>query len=245
MASRRYTGGKHNNPGRESGGSAPRARVPESDLSRILGNRLITQMQPRQERVQMKSREEGPGDAMEQDADQAAAMIAPAAPGARGAAENPATAPVAGPSLIVDDETASSLPGQMAKAEFLSELRAAVCATADEGLAVAGKNTEGCPWIEYWLNFYSTKDASHLERALFKFAPDAAGAKSARDYIPAIAARVRKAVDTYAKTREVTDVPEMSEGASGLMALAGGISFKAKEGGAHGADNPASVRAQL
>jgi hypothetical protein len=59
------------------------------------------------------------------------------------AASVPAAAPVSTASeaavsttlgLIVEDSVATLAPGQMTRSQFLSQLRAAVCATAEEAL---------------------------------------------------------------------------------------------------------------
>jgi hypothetical protein len=120
-------------------------------------------------------------------------------------APEPATS-TAGP-LIVEDEAATVAPGQMRKSEFLEQLRSTVCTTADEALKAAGESTEGCPYIEQWLSYYEDQEPSHIERALRKYAPEAAAATSARDYIPAVSNRVRRAVETWARTGEITGVP--------------------------------------
>jgi hypothetical protein len=122
------------------------------------------------------------------------------------AAEPDATAAGAG-ALIVDDEAASVASGQMRKSDFLQQLRSKVCATADEALKAAGQSTEGCPYIEQWLGYYAGREPAQIERALRKYAPEAAGATSARDYIPAVSNRVRVGVDRWARTGEITGVP--------------------------------------
>ncbi|HEV7475360.1 MAG TPA: hypothetical protein VGN90_15000, partial [Pyrinomonadaceae bacterium] len=110
--------------------------------------------------------------------------------------------------LIVEDEAASVAPGQMRKSEFLEQLRSTVCTTADEALAEAGQSTAGCPYIEQWLSYYNDQPPAHIERALRKYAPEAAGAVTAHDYIPAVSNRVRQAVQNWARTGELTGVPE-------------------------------------
>lgn len=146
-----------------------------------------------------------------------------------GASPAPETAPAepaaTGP-LIVEDDAATIGPGQMRKSEFLEQLRSAVCTAADQVLAEVGQNTEGCPYIEQWLSYYADQDAAHVERALRKYAPEAASATSARDYIPAVSNRVRRGVETWARTGELTGVPDelqgmLSGGGGALGAVAG------------------------
>ncbi len=137
-------------------------------------------------------------------------------------APEPATS-TAGP-LLVDDDAPTVAPGQMRKTEFLEQLRSTVCTTADEALAEAGQTTQGCPYIEKWLGYYEDQPPAHIERALRKYAPEAATAASAHDYIPAVSNRVRRAVQTWAMTGEITGVPdEMKHMLSGPGAALGAI----------------------
>lgn len=129
--------------------------------------------------------------------------------------------------LIVEDEAATVAPGQMRKSEFLEQLRSAVCATADEALAEAGQSAEGCPYIEQWFSYYEDKEPAHIERALRKYAPEAAAATSARDYFPAVSDRVRRGIATWAKTGEITGVPDelkdMLTGPGAALSAIGGM----------------------
>jgi hypothetical protein len=103
-------------------------------------------------------------------------------------------------------------------------LRSSVCTTADEALAEAGQSTAGCPYIEKWLSYYADQPPAHVERALRKYAPEAAAATSARDYIPAVSNRVRRGVETWAKTGEITGVPdELKDMLTGPGAALGAI----------------------
>jgi uncharacterized protein DUF4157 len=159
------------------------------------------------------------------------------------------------PGLIAEDEAQEVGPGQMRKSEFLDQLRAAVCAAADAELAAAGRSTEGCPYIERAFERYRGFSAAQLERALRRYAPEAAGATTARDYIPAASERVRRAVAVWAITGKITGAPEgmmaarpeagPAKGAESAASAPGGIQFKGQDGGAVGAGNPAAIQAQL
>ncbi|HKV35415.1 MAG TPA: DUF4157 domain-containing protein [Pyrinomonadaceae bacterium] len=146
---------------------------------------------------------------------------------ANGASPAPETAaPTSSGPLIVADDAATVGPAQMRKSEFLEQLRGAVCTTADQVLAEVGQNTEGCPYIEQWLSYYADQEPAHVERALRKYAPEAASATSARDYIPAVSNRVRRGVETWARTGELTDIPPelagvLPTGGGALGAVAG------------------------
>lgn len=151
------------------------------------------------------------------------------------------------PALVVEDDQEAA-PGQMRKGEFMTALRTAVCASADEAMVASGKDTQGCPWIDYWFGYYEGQDAAHLERAMRRYAPETAGAATATDSISMLTARVRRSVDVWAKTGEVTGVPdEAAAGAGsggGVLDSFGGMFFKARPGGPQRA-NPVSVRNQL
>ncbi len=132
-----------------------------------------------------------------------------------GNSATPAAAPSASSSagpLIVADDAATVAPGQMRKSEFLEQLRSAVCATADAVLEEAGESTKGCPYLEQWLSYYAEREPAHIERALRKYAPEAATATNARAYIPAVTNRVRRGVETWARTGELTGVPDELKG---------------------------------
>lgn len=151
------------------------------------------------------------------------------------------------PPRIVDED-AEPGPGQMRKSEFMAALRSAICGTADAAMAGTGRTSQGCPWIDYWLGFYEGKNAAHLERAIRRFAPETAGAATARDYFAPITSRVRKSAETFTKTGEITGLPEDLGGGpsfgGGLLGAFGGMFFKSKPGRTRRV-NPDSVRSQL
>ena len=128
--------------------------------------------------------------------------------------------------LIVEDEALITRPGQMKKATFFSVLEHDVCATADAELAAVGRSSKSCPYIENWLAFYREQGAQHVERAILKYAPEAADAISALDYIRAIRQRVRRAVAIWARTGRVTGIPP----GVGLMPAAGNAETNKDEG---------------
>jgi hypothetical protein len=159
------------------------------------------------------------------------------------AAEAPAA--VATPALLVND-TADAEAGQMHKTEFMDALQAEVCAAANQVLATVGRDTEGCPWVEYWFNYYGEQDAPHIERAIRRYAPEAAEVTTAADYIGIVTARVRGSVDVWVKTGEVTGVPSPAGagGETGAGPTKPRLFFKARRGGTRSAD-PISVSQQL
>lgn len=88
----------------------------------------------------------------------------------------------------------------VSRAEFLDELRRAVLLAADTELAGTDWTAEGCPWIEYWLSYYGTRSAEHIEAAMRRFAPAANRAVTADEYIAPAITRVREAIRTWRQT---------------------------------------------
>ncbi len=178
------------------------------------------------------------------------------------------------PTLIVDDDAESVGPGQMRKSDFLRDLKASVCTTAEEALRGTIWSAMGCPYIERWFNHYQEQSSQHVERALHHYAPETASARTARDYIPLITQRLRRGITEWARTGEVTGVPpELAQqgmpGATlqglvgaGLSALGGAVSglvsgagralssvgralFKPRSGGAREEGDPHALQARL
>ena len=117
----------------------------------------------------------------------------------------PAPPAVRSTPLLVDDER--DVPyGALQSSTFLAELRAAVCAASDVELARVGRDSAGCPYIQRWFDHYERGSAADVVAALRRFAPEVA-ATSARDYVPAVVARVRDAVARWTETGEVTGLP--------------------------------------
>lgn len=124
-----------------------------------------------------------------------------------------ATAPArAAIPLLVEDDAENLQTGQMRKGEFLEKLQVSVCAAADEVLLSVGNTTQACPYLARWMNHLRSKDGRFVERGLRKYAPDSAGVTKAQDYIPLVTARVRRGVIRWAKTGEITEVPDELKG---------------------------------
>lgn len=158
-----------------------------------------------------------------------------------------AATPTPAPALLLVGDDAELTRGQMRKSDFMSALRAGICASVDAALAGTGRDSQGCPWIEHWLGYYEARSAADIERALLRYAPEAAGASSAAQCIGLVTARVSQSARRWAKTGELTGLPEEmpgAGGAGGLLAGVGAMFFKPRSGGAHAAD-PVSVREQL
>lgn len=152
------------------------------------------------------------------------------------------------PGLIVDDSAVDVLPGQMKKGSFLAQLRSAVCDTAEAALSGTIWSAMGCPWIDHWFGYYSGRDSQSIERAIQKYT-GASGVTSAADYIPIICTRVRIAIEAWRITGEIQGVPEGIPtglpGTASPSAAGGPLSFKAREGSAGKAADPAAIQARL
>jgi hypothetical protein len=167
-------------------------------------------------------------------------------------AETPAPEAITGSHLIVEDLAETIGTGQMRKSEFLAQLRAEVASEAETALTGTGRTTAECPYLKHWFGYYSRQDSLHLERAIRKYSPETAYATTARDYIPIIAERVRRSVEAWARTGEITGIPEglslgmgLVGGVKGLISSIGSISFKDSNGGARAPADPLAVQAEL
>ncbi|HSE38995.1 MAG TPA: DUF4157 domain-containing protein, partial [Blastocatellia bacterium] len=157
--------------------------------------------------------------------------------------------------MIADDNAIDLQPGQMKKAVFLAELRTKICRAAEAILAETGRTTKDCPYLDFWFSFYGQKDSRHIERAVHKYAPEASGATSAKQYIPPIVNRVSRSVAVWAKTGKITGIPEGLLADSGLAVSSdsdgnsgrstGSIQFKAHNGGARAGGDPQAIKTQL
>jgi len=178
--------------------------------------------------------------------------IAPTSTEAEPTAEETAPEETAAQGLIVEDSAETVGRGQMKKSEFLSQLRVEVCRTVEEALAGTGRTTEECPYLDHWFDFYSRKDSAHIERTIHRYAPDASNATTASGYIFVIAQRARQAAETWARTGEITGVPEgIARGLpgtgllGGLVSGIGSIFLKARKSGVREADDPQAIQSEL
>ncbi|MCU0491968.1 MAG: DUF4157 domain-containing protein [Chloroflexaceae bacterium] len=155
--------------------------------------------------------------------------------------------PAAG--LIVDDDVTEALgPGQLHKSEFLNQLEREVCRTAEQALSGTIWSAAGCPWIAHWFGYYHNRSASQIERAIRKYAPEAANSTSAQALIPIICARVERSIRVWTDTGEVTGVPEgiaLDLPASGLMGIVGGAVSSIASGVSSVVSGVASVGASI
>jgi hypothetical protein len=159
--------------------------------------------------------------------------------------------------LIVEDDTESLAPGQMKKSAFFDQLQADICSAADAELAAVGRSSKSCPYIEKWIGFYGAQSSAHIEQSILKYAPEAAGATSARDYFAHIRTRVRRSAAIWAKTGKVTGIPPgvgmlpsgdaagKSDTGKSSPARAAGVQKKERDGASATPTDAAGVRARL
>ena len=157
--------------------------------------------------------------------------------------------------MIVEDTATDLQAGQMKKGEFLAELRTEVCRTAEAAMAGTGRTTDDCPYLDFWFNYYSEKESQHIERAIRKYAPETSRVTAAREYIPMITVRVRRGVEVWARTGEMTGVPEglLADSAASKRtgnsrvpaSSTGNVLFKGRDGGVRAGNSPQAVQARL
>ena len=177
------------------------------------------------------------------------------------AAEEPATpnAATAHAGLIVDDTAQDLEPHQMKRSAFLSQLRRAVQATAEQSLsgfpsAIAMRPSVDQE-IEKQFSLYSGLDGRSLENTIRNQVPGARGATSAAALIPPICALVRRNIESGApRTPSRVDsaagavasaVGSVAAAAGSVVSGIGSLLFKAREGGAQRDEDAPSIRAQL
>jgi hypothetical protein len=165
--------------------------------------------------------------------------------------ESAAAEETTAPALLVEDSATELAPGQMRKSEFLAQLRAEVTRAAESAMAGTGRTTADCPYLDYWFGYYSLRDSAHIERAIHRYAPVTRSAASLGEYITIITGRVRRSVETWVRTGEVTGVPEGLPGMGllgsidSLVSGIGSIFRKARNGSARKSEDPRVIQAQL
>jgi hypothetical protein len=118
-------------------------------------------------------------------------------------------------------------------------------------LATVGQTTEGCPYLNYWLDLYQEKDAAHIERTAKKYAPDVANAKTAEEYISIIAQRALRAAEIWVRTGKLSGIPEgvptalPNETPKENNREENPVQAKAKNGGVKKTDDPTAIKNKL
>jgi hypothetical protein len=146
------------------------------------------------------------------------------------------------PPLIVED-AASPVPSQMRRGEFVEQLDAAICTTADQEMARLGQSTRGCPLLDRWRPRIRAMDARTLESGLRRWS-GLDHARTAQDYIPAVSRRLAQSIALWGATGRITGVdPDLLDllGGTGpirigvgslLRGAIGGLFRKARNGAA-------------
>src|SRR5262249_14595953 len=101
--------------------------------------------------------------------------------------------------LIVEDSAVGLATGQMTKTGFLLQMHREICRTIEPVLTSVGQTSDGCPFLESWMESYRKKDVVHIEQTVRKYTPGAAGATTASEYISAIGQRAVQMVQIWAK----------------------------------------------
>ncbi len=79
-----------------------------------------------------------------------------------------------------------------------------------------------------------------------RYAPDSVNAKSASEYITVVAQRALQAAEVWARTGNITGVPEgVSTEVPGAESTTPGVQAKARSGGVKNANDPQVIKAQL
>ena len=135
------------------------------------------------------------------------APLSPATAVASATADIAAEGSVLSPGWLVEDGAEGIGPGQATKSMWLSELRLAICDRADRELAGTPQSTEGCPFIGFWIGYFSGRAAAEISAAAVRYAPELAGVANARDAIAPIVDRVGEAVAVWVQTGQITGAP--------------------------------------
>lgn len=111
--------------------------------------------------------------------------------------------------LLVPDDAPLGDPKQMRVTDFLTSLRLQVTVEVEALLVGTAFQGKDCPWIRYWFDFYATKPADRVERALKKFGgADTADVTTAVGYMKPVTARIATSVVHWRTTGEVTGIPD-------------------------------------
>jgi hypothetical protein len=131
-------------------------------------------------------------------------------------------APVAqGASSPLVDRGAAPAPGQMPVDEFLALVERRVKAIAERELAATIYRVAGCPWIDHWLAHYRGRPVAEVERAIRRYAPATASARTVDDYLDGIAERVTEGIRGWQATGQLPAAATAGGEAAAPGAVAG------------------------
>lgn len=109
--------------------------------------------------------------------------------------------PAAG--FLVEDDTTALRSGQMQKTAFLTEVNGLLSNLATAELSALGRPETGGPRVAEWMAQYREQSAVSIERSLWKLAPEANSAGSAKEYFSIIRRRARQVVSTWARNGKI------------------------------------------
>jgi hypothetical protein len=118
---------------------------------------------------------------------------------------------MAGASGLLVEDDADPSDRQLRRGEFLDRVLISVCAVAERELPDLYR-AAGCPWIEHWVSYYRTRPASEVAAAVVRYAPAAASAARAAEWVDHICARVESGIRAWRATGELPEVPVGSPG---------------------------------
>ncbi len=146
---------------------------------------------------------------------------AAAPPAAASDAAAPGGAPAAG-SLLAEDDAPQLQPGQIRRSEFVQELRTRATAVVDEVIDGILLRLAALAIVDRWFADAATHTAAELERSILGFAPAAASATSAREYLAPVTARLRREAIAWQGSQEQPQQEQEEGGPAILPKLAPG-----------------------
>ncbi len=115
----------------------------------------------------------------------------------------------AGRFLVEDGEPAAE--GQISKSQFLADMKEQVAAVSRRILAPFGMAQADCPDLAYWVGHYESKDVTHVEQVIARYAPDTATAENAQQYLAKLVQRIEAGLEQHTQSGAVVDPEPMPD----------------------------------
>ena len=131
-----------------------------------------------------------------------------------------------GGALLTADDAGDPGVGRMTVSAFLDAVETDVTEVAAAELGPMFEVT-GCPWLEHWISYYRQRTPGDVEDALRRYAPEAATAKTASQYVDLVVARVREGITAWRTTGKTPEPPADSPGAPPDLAPEPAFSLRA------------------
>jgi hypothetical protein len=165
--------------------------------------------------------------------------VARAADGADAAGRAP------GGALLVTDDAGDPGPDRMPVSAFLDAVEEAVTEVAAAELGPVFR-VAGCPWLAHWIDYYRQRSPGEVEQALRRYAPQAADATSAHEYVTLVVERVREGIATWQTTGQTPEPPAGAPGPAPTAAPDGPPpAFRMRPGGSAPAAEPGRLGGSL